>query len=776
MIRTKLYTLFLTCCAVLSWSQVRIGTWEDHVSLNSAVSVAGSNGKIYSANYSSLFVYDPSDNSIDKVNKIQGLSDVGIKLLRDNPNNGRLVVVYDNSNIDVVKADGSIQNYSDLFRKNFSGNKTVNELIFVGKMAYISCGFGVALFDTEKLEIIDTYIIGPNGSNLEVLQFAISDSLFYAATPIGLYKCKKTDLPNNYLNWKKVTGIPSGYYGDVVLFNNTILAAYSPYKESGTLFQDTVYSFGSNNTWIKYPYKGTPYIVRKLKPLGTELLFIDQYGSVFITTGGVIKTNVTKYDNYYTTPKDAIIADGSYWIADLSYGLIRTNGSNPFYKPTFIKTNGVNRSSVVNIDIHNGKIATASVYVDQGGGAQFSKEGINVNDEGDWSYLRDPESPSDTLLDQIHVLIDRKDPSRLWVSCWIQGLVEFKNGVAVKTYNGTNTGAMESVLHNPDNWWRCSGKDMDEEGNLWFALSDVPKYLSVRKSNNTFQNFAFDGTGRFVRKVYCDKSGQVWILHERDQGLTVAKFNKSASNISLQSYKILNKNTGSGNLGSNSVYSFVEDLDGKIWIGTATGLRVFNSPSTILTGGPVDGEPIKIVQDGNVELLLDAEVVTCIDIDAANNKWVGTSAGGVYCFSPDGQRQLFHFTADNSPLYSNEINEIKVNNKTGDVFIASSVGLQSYHGVIVEGEENFSNIQSFPNPVKPNYTGNVYVSGLVDNSVVKIADESGNFVWETKSQGGRIEWPLKTFAGNKVSSGVYIVYAATTTAELKAVSKILVMN
>ncbi|MBK7818413.1 MAG: hypothetical protein IPJ60_13395 [Sphingobacteriaceae bacterium] len=110
------------------------------------------------------------------------------------------------------------------------------------------------------------------------------------------------------------------------------------------------------------------------------------------------------------------------------------------------------------------------------------------------------------------------------------------------------------------------------------------------------------------------------------------------------------------------------------------------------------------------------------------------------------------------------------------MYIASSIGLQSYKNVIIDGEENYSGIYAYPNPVKPNYTGNVYVTGLVDNSVVKIADEYGNFVWETKSQGGRIEWPLKTFAGNKVSSGVYIVYAATTTAELKAVTKVLVMN
>ena len=104
------------------------------------------------------------------------------------------------------------------------------------------------------------------------------------------------------------------------------------------------------------------------------------------------------------------------------------------------------------------------------------------------------------------------------------------------------------------------------------------------------------------------------------------------------------------------------------------------------------------------------------------------------------------------------------------------MGLQSYKSVIMDGSENYSGIYAYPNPIKPGYTGNLYITGLVDNSIVKISDESGNFVWETKSQGGRVEWPLKTFAGNKVSSGVYTIYAATTTAELKAVTKVLVLN
>ncbi|MGE0568963.1 MAG: two-component regulator propeller domain-containing protein, partial [Bacteroidia bacterium] len=341
-------------------------------------------------------------------------------------------------------------------------------------------------------------------------------------------------------------------------------------------------------------------------------------------------------------------------------------------------------------------------------------------------------------------------------------------------YNGNNTnGQIMPVI---PNWWRTSGMSMDETGNLWIGVSDVTRYLSVKKTDGNFQNFLFDGIARFVRKVYCDKNNQVWILHERDQGLTVAKFTPSGSNLTLSTYKVLNKNVGSGNLGSNSVYAFCEDLDGKIWIGTANGIRVFNNPDNVLSGGSVDGEPIKIVQDGNVELLLDAEVVTSIEVDAANNKWVGTQAGGIYCFSPDGQKQIYHFTADNSNLYSDEIVDIKYNGKTGDVFIGSSLGIQSYKNLIIDGSENYSEVKAYPNPVKPNYTGNVFISGLIDNSIVKIVDESGNFVWEVKSEGGRVVWPLKNFSNTRVPSGVYLIYAAVPTGEFKAVSKILVIN
>ena len=224
------------------------------------------------------------------------------------------------------------------------------------------------------------------------------------------------------------------------------------------------------------------------------------------------------------------------------------------------------------------------------------------------------------------------------------------------------------------------------------------------------------------------------------------------------------------------MHSIAEDKDGKIWVGTGAGIRVFYTPANIFNPTNFDAQPIKIVQDGNVELLLEKETVTNIVVDGANNKWVGTQTSGIYCFNSDGLKELYHFTKENSPLYSNNIVALNYDKVSGDIFIGTDIGLQSFRSGIIEGAVNCNDIYAFPNPVKPNYSGNVFVRGFVDESVVKITDESGNLVWETKSQGGQVEWNKKTLSGSLATTGVYVVYACTTDGQIKCTTKVLLVN
>jgi ligand-binding sensor domain-containing protein len=231
---------------------------------------------------------------------------------------------------------------------------------------------------------------------------------------------------------------------------------------------------------------------------------------------------------------------------------------------------------------------------------------------------------------------------------------------------------------------------------------------------------------------------------------------------------------GNGNLPSANIYCLAEDKDGDIWVGTDKGIAVFYSPDNILNGG--DAQQIFVEEDNKTQILLETELISAIAVDGGNQKWIGTRSNGIYLFSSDGQKQIHHFTDDNSPLFSNSILDIEIDGKTGEVFIATEKGMVSFQNTIIEPFEKFEEVYCYPNPVKPDYSGPVLIHGMMDNAVVKIVDVAGNLVYETTANGGQAIWYTKNLKGSRVSSGVYAVLAATKDGAQKTVTKILVIN
>lgn len=767
----KALILFLIGLHFTLFSQVKVGQWIGHLSYNSCNSVAKTNEAVFVSNGTGLLKYNLNDNSIDLINKSNGLSDIGIHLLRYNAANNTLLIIYDNANIDILKGD-DFYNFSDIKRKSITGKKNINEVIFKGNLAYLSCGFGIVVFDTDKLEIKDTYLIGPNGSYLNVYQIEFTDSTFIAATSSGLYKANTSTLLNNYQNWKIISGVPAGTYNGVVKYKNKIVANFSPFAANGTTNRDTLYSY-SGISWSKDNIKTFPYHLSKMLPNGNNLVLIDQYGLEVYNSSEARTAYITSYAFGYSNIMDAFIefSKPKYWIADKAQGFIESDGPYPFYPSNKIYVNGTHSNFVSNIDVFDGKVVTSPTKMDETGSLKFSREGLNLFSDDSWSYIK--ETVYDSILDQNFALIDRKDPTRIWSSSWAQGLCQYQNGQLVKVHNSIN--ASIPTLAGFPNWHRTAGLSMDEAGNLWIGSSDVQNFLTVRKPNGTFQNFNFNSIAPYVTRVLADKNNQVWVLFPRGNGICVYKNNNYASP-NASNHKFLSTAEGNGKLPDPFVHSIAEDKDGHIWIGTSKGIAVFYNPENIFEGGNFDCQQILITQDSHVQILLETEKVTAIAVDGANRKWIGTESSGVFCFSPDGQQQIFHFTKDNSPLFSDLIIDISYNEASGDVFIGSDQGIQSYRTVIVKGEENYNTAHAYPNPVKPGYNGNVYVRGLMDESVVKITDLNSNLVWETKSQGGQIEWNLKNIAGKRVAPGVYLVYCALTDGTTSAVTKILVLN
>jgi hypothetical protein len=771
---------FIFCVFVFPiYSQIGPRNWQDHLGISNCNAVTKNKSIVYASNINGLIKFNESELSPQPLNKINGLSDIGIRILRTNTHNNKVLVVYDNSNVDVIDGNENILNYPDIKLKSLNGKKIVNEITFDKQYAYLACGFGIVVFDTDKMETKDTYIIGPNASYLEVNQVAINDTYVFAATPSGLYKAKRTSELNNFKNWILDTlRLPQGVYCGVQNVQGKVISCYCPSIEDDAFKgKDSVFVY-QNNTWAQFDTVG--HSIRKMG-VSFENMFslFDPIGLlVRDINSGIILQYINSYDGEtdYGTLRDSYIGRDytgkvSYWTADARFGL---NQRYEYYDPTNkIEINGMHRGTVSNIDIFKGKVAVSPSLINDAGSGNYSREGINMLKDGDWSYLKCYDDNANEIQDITSVLWDKIDTSRMWISTWYYGVMQYKNNKRVgAAYTPTTHPTMSTYNGEP----RCTGLSMDSEGNVWFASSDQKAYLNVIKRNGSYKSIVFDVTHGFVRSTFIDKNDNIWVLHERTGGLTFYKTKNAATPVEGVNYKWLSTQVGGGNLQNNSVYSIEEDLDGKIWVGTAEGISVFYNPTSILSGGDFDSQPIKIVQDGNVELLLGKEAVTSIKVDGANNKWCGTLSGGVYCFSPDGLKQLHHFTKENSPLYSNTIIDINYDEVTGDLFFATDIGVQTYRGIILAGEKQYTNVYAYPNPVKPNYQGTVLIRGLVDESVVKIVDESGNMVWEAKSTGGQLEWPITTFANARVTTGVYVIYASTTNGELKAVSKILVVN
>ncbi len=230
-----------------------------------------------------------------------------------------------------------------------------------------------------------------------------------------------------------------------------------------------------------------------------------------------------------------------------------------------------------------------------------------------------------------------------------------------------------------------------------------------------------------------------------------------------------------GNLYSYIVHSIAHDFDGEIWIGTDDGIEIIYDPENVFFGN-IHSEQILAEQGGHYSPLLKNETVTAIAVDGANRKWLGTEKAGVFLVSDDGTEVIENFTEDNSPLLSNSIASIAINQDNGEVFFGTSEGIISFKGTATEGFDSHSDVYAYPNPVKPGYNGTIAVKGLVSNADVKITDISGNIVYECTAFGGQAIWNGKNFDGEKVHSGVYLVFSSNEDGTETMVTKIMFIN
>ncbi len=730
--------LLCTCCFVsgLKAQFTPVGQWQSHFSYQSANSVAFTGDKIF-AGQANLFSYSLIDHEYSRYSKVNGLHDVNIRLLRYDSESGYLIIVYENSNIDLMKGNDFI-NIPDIRNANMTGSKRINSVYFENQLMYLCTDFGIVVLNPTRAEIKETYILQQNTEILNIYSLSTYNGQFYASTSKGMYTADMNNV--NLQNFGSWTLFDSRIMPFVLNHNNQLFAASTDslyqYK-SGNLL--AVYAAGSTITNISKGIQDLYICERNDKR--RCIMILDNQGIPIDSVFSVNANDVCEVNNH------------EIWEADQWEGLIRLE--NRKNKSQMIPQGAFGNS------FYNLSQAGEDIYVSSGGESAWepllNSAGISKYHTGDWTwYTRFNGFPAmDSVIDITDVAIDSRN-QYLYAGSFGGGLLEIKPDNSTTVYK--DNGFLQSQIGNP-------GANIimdlafDSHNNLWMTNYGAPTQLAVKKADNSWQSFAlpFAGGGKYVSKMAIDNEDQKWVIAARGYGVMVLNDNQTIDNKNDDVSRLLTTGAGNGNLPNNEVLSIAKDRNGKIWIGTTDGIGIVNCPESVLTNAGCDAE-LKIVKyDLNAGLLFQRESVNAIAVDGANNKWIGTN-NGVWLITDDAEKILHRFTKDNSPLPSNEINSIVIQPYSGEVFIATSAGLVSYRGEATEPNNTNNDLFIFPNPVPSGYSGSIAIKGLVENADVRITDAAGQLVYRTKAQGGQAVWNGLNYLGKRPRSGVMYVF------------------
>jgi streptogramin lyase len=779
MFKKYLTTALISFLIILLFSpskaqNIAIGEWRTQLPYAQVIDVAVAGDVIFAATAYSMFTYNTGDSRIELIDRVKGLSDVGINKIDYNKSLGALLVVYSNGNMDIIRHDGSIINISDIKDKDILGNKAINNIMIKDDYAYLSCGFGIVVLDMAKEEIYDTYYIGSSGDAINVLDMTYNDTSFFAATESGIYYADiNSDFLADFNQWHKDNQMihPNLTYNSVESFAGNIYANYY----NGGWDGDTMFVFNGQD-WEYFEKQNNnrhhDFLVRDDK-----MYCVSRYSVEIYNTMGINETIIWQIAGEGFQP--LAIDKGSsdiLWIGDSNKGLIKNWNiySGEFYKP-----NGPGTKNVFVLDAEGKNVWVAPGGRQSNWGKSYNTDGVFSYIDNTWNTISRINTPAmDTISDMVTVKVDPNNPSVAYVGSFDDGVLKFENN-ELKTIFSVNNSSLRPWVASTQQV-NVSGLDYDSHHNLWIANSGAPDILSVMKNDGNWRSFNLGGSisGIDVDDLMVDNNNQIWIINRSDMKIFVFNYNNTIDNITDDKVKVINSSVGNGAIPGNKIYSMATDQDGEVWVGSDQGVCVFRSPSRIFESGVnFDAQQILVPRNdgsGLADILLETETVTSIAIDGANRKWIGTQRAGVFLLSADGLEQIYHFTSSNSPLLSNSVIGVTINSD-GEVFIGTDNGIISFRGTATP-EDPDSPVYAFPNPVREDYTGIIAIKGLVNGASVKITDSYGNLVYETISEGGQATWDGKNFSGRQSATGIYLVFMGTSDGNEKVVTKILVVR
>ena len=756
--------LFLTSATAMQ-SQ-KIGEWKVYLSYWNSTGNEAVEGRVYALCEGNLLSYNTEDSEVRTYDQLTGLNGVHIGRMGYSAGAGRLMLVYDDSNIDLMDEEGEIVNMSALRDKNLSG-RNVNGIFVEGTTAWLATGFGFVEVDMQEAVFRNTYLMG-----FSVNGIAATDSRIFLATDKGVYSCLRSENMHETARWSLIDDQPAL---DIVPFGGKLLVRRS---------------------WCIY----------RMDDGGSgSVVTTDRFDWIHLSGGAVLWGNSRKVElatslsqvRTIETPREwkhASYQDGTLWASEGEHGLcayrLTDDGLSQAAGP--IQPNSPKHDLCYRIRWEGDRLLVAGGIntVDPTYNpltAMYYEEGqwTNFSEMEEWPQEYTRFNPANTT----HLVQDPHDSSHHFASLHRNGLAEYRDGKFVRLLNSDNS-PIRSILPDAERYYNyvsCAGLTYDSEGNLWMLNSETDTIVRILRKDGRWASLFYP---EIAGVSMCDdylmhSSGLIFLNSRRTDNHGFFCFDTNGTLTSVRDDRHRLRQTVTNQDGTvylpDEFYCMTEDLDGRIWCGTDRGLFVINDAEAFLTDENFQYEQVKIPRNdgsGLADYLLNGVAVSCIAIDGANRKWIGTIGNGVYLVSADGTDMIHHFLAADSPLLNDNIQCLAVHPVSGMVMVGTEAGLCSFVSDATEAAAELSadSVTVYPNPVRPDYRGPITVKGLTMGAEIKILSSSGQLVARGTSSGGTFTWNGQDQRGRRVASGVYHIVANNAEGKKAIVTRIIIIR
>lgn len=758
-----------------TWTYGSMHQWRAHLAYTEIEEIAIVDNVVYALSNQSLFCIDKQTEELSYHSRLTGLNSSIIDHIYHNEMLDELIICYQNGQIDIINKDQEIFNISDLYHKQTSISKQINDICMYKSNAFLAMNFGIVCLNVKRKEIEDTYYIGENSTEVNIQFITILNDSLYAVSDQALYVAHLEDNLIDYAYWQS-RPLPAG---------KELQAMQTMDNKLCIVRDNSLWSY-HNGQWTKHT---SSYSIRGLKKTGEQLFALvnNQYGILEVQSDFSLKLAIP-YGYIYDIKKDGNI----YWLATQSNGVVRVE-DNTYQEYT--------PDGPINNIAYRMYFFGDKLYVVPGG--RWATQNLTYGEimyyENDvWTNITNgqlTDAVNHALYDFMNVAQDPMDESHYFVTTYGTGMLEMYDTAVYKLHLPYNSSLGSAAANDPDSYTRTDGAMYDEQGNLWVLnTGDNLNNVHVITPQGNWHSFNILSNGVRIPlhtpgEILVDKRSTQWKwipLCRYNTGLILLQDNGTPtySGDDYVTYRTGWIDQFNNQIIPEYIYTIAQDHDNTLWIGTSKGL--FTIPSYVDFTQSNKCERIFIRRDDGTDLvdfMLDNEQINCIVIDGANRKWIGTADSGIFLIdiTPNENggtnvETIAHFTTENSLLPSNNVLSIAIQESTGEVFIGTSNGLVSYMSDAVEPKDNFNEIYAYPNPVYPNYKGSIVIKGLMANTQVRIVDANGNAVTILQSNGGEAIWDGNNSFGQRVASGIYTAICNTSDGQASGLVKIMIMN